>query len=92
MDLKCYNKYKTNRLLVVDDEEFCLTAMKAILNSLGIDTTYQIDFCINGEEALNQVIDSTINGFAYSAILTDISMPLMDGIEATSKIRQYYNQ
>ena len=37
-------------------------------------------------------MSSTINGFFYSLILTDISMPVMDGIESTRKIRQYYSQ
>jgi CheY-like chemotaxis protein len=66
--------------------------MKVILFSLGFDTRYQVDYCITGEEALNQVINSVENGFFYSAILTDISMPVMDGIEATKKIRMFYNQ
>jgi CheY-like chemotaxis protein len=82
--------FKSNRILVVDDEEFCIGSMQAILFSLGFNTKYQIDYCITGQEALDQVILSTINGFAYSAILTDISMPVMDGIEATENIRKYY--
>ena len=39
-DLKKHKKFKENRILVVDDEEFCLASMKAILFNLGIDTTY----------------------------------------------------
>ena len=41
--LDCYNKYaqySENRILVVDDEEFCISTMSAILQSLGIN----IDF------------------------------------------------
>ena len=41
--LDCYNKYaqySENRILVVDDEEFCISTMKVILQSLGIN----IDF------------------------------------------------
>jgi CheY-like chemotaxis protein len=29
------------------------------------------------------------NGMSYSIIFTDFSMPVMDGIEATKKIRRY---
>ena len=87
-----HKRFKDSRILVVDDEEFCLASMKAILFNMGLDTKFQIDFCINGQEALDQVVNSTVNGFAYKAILTDISMPVMDGIEATKKIREYYKQ
>ena len=40
LDLNNYNKFKENRILVVDDEEFCLSSMKAILFNMGIDTTF----------------------------------------------------
>ena len=85
--LHMHKRFKENRLLVVDDEEFCLASMKAILFNLGFDTKFQVDFCINGKEALDHIVSSTINGFSYRAILTDISMPVMDGIEATKQIR-----
>ena len=90
--LDCYNKYaqySDNRILVIDDEEFCISSMRAILYSLGINTDFQVDFCIHGKEALNQVKKTYENGMRYSIIFTDFSMPVMDGIEATGKIRAY---
>jgi len=44
--------FQDNRILVADDEEFCIASMKAILDKVGIDTVNQVDFCINGKEAL----------------------------------------
>ena len=38
--------------MIVDDEEFCLTAMKAILNIIGIETEQTVDSCMNGKEAV----------------------------------------
>ena len=63
--------------------------MKAILQNMGINTEYQVDFCIHGEEALNQVKKTYENGMRYKIILMDFSMPVMDGIEATTLIRSY---
>ena len=45
-------QYKKNRIMVVDDEEFCITTMLILLNSLDI-TNHWIDFCFNGKEALD---------------------------------------
>jgi CheY-like chemotaxis protein len=73
----------------VDDEEFCISSMRAVLYSLGINVDYQTDFCIHGKEALNQVKKTNENGMRYSIIFTDFSMPVMDGIESTTKIRSY---
>jgi CheY-like chemotaxis protein len=73
--------------MLVDDEEFCLSSMKVILQSLGIDTKHRVDCCITGKEALDQVSFAMKNRVSYSIILTDISMPIMNGIEATIKIR-----
>ena len=41
-----------NRILVVDDEEFCLGAMKTLLQKSGFDVANRIDFCINGLESV----------------------------------------
>ena len=44
----------------------------------------QIDRAYNGLEALNKVKDNLLEGkHIYGLILTDISMPVMDGFEAT---------
>mmetsp|Transcript_33670 Transcript_33670/g.51996 ORF Transcript_33670/g.51996 Transcript_33670/m.51996 type:complete len:141 (-) Transcript_33670:215-637(-) len=42
----------TSRILVVDDEEFCLSSMRAILGRLGVDIDFAVDFCMSGEEAV----------------------------------------
>ena len=34
--------------MVVDDEEFCIAAMRAMLTLAGIEVEYHVDFCING--------------------------------------------
>ena len=41
--------------MIVDDEEFCITAMLAMLNLIGIDTKHLVDTCINGKEAIQKV-------------------------------------
>jgi CheY-like chemotaxis protein len=63
--------------------------MRAVLHSLGINVDFQTDFCIHGKEAFNQVKKTYESGMRYSIIFTDFSMPVMDGIEATKKIRAY---
>ena len=41
--------------MVIDDEEFCIAAMKAMLGLIGIDVTNYVDFCINGKEAIDMI-------------------------------------
>ena len=43
-----------NRIMVVDDEEFCLESVRVVLKKAGVDMSH-IDFCITGEEALSTV-------------------------------------
>ena len=81
--------HKKNRLLIADDEEFCLSSMKTILASLGVNIQFQTDFCISGKEALDYVKLAYSNGFTYRMIITDFNMPVMDGIQATKKIIAY---
>jgi len=53
--LKTALRFRQSRILVADDEEFCLASMKAIMARAGVDVQHQVDFCISGEEALSNV-------------------------------------
>ena len=46
-----------------------------------------VDQAINGQDALKKVKEA--EGFQYGLIFMDCSMPIMDGYEATEKIRKY---
>ena len=75
--------------MVVDDEEFCIAAMKSMLDLIGIDTKNVVDFCINGQEAIDMVTNYYPQGLQYSLIFTDFSMPIKDGMSATKQIRSF---
>ena len=66
--------------MVVDDEEFCISAMKGILFKAGLNLEYQVDFCISGEQAFDLVKDMYSQGMKYRLIFTDFNMPGINGI------------
>ena len=63
--------------------------MRAILFKLGLDIENEVDFCMNGEEAFNLVKFAFENSIRYKLIFTDFNMPIMNGLEATTKIRDF---
>ena len=75
------------RILLLDDEEFCLTGLKVILQAIGVDTKAKVDLCISASEALQHLKAAKTLGITYSLILTDIQMPGMSGIEFTKQAR-----
>ena len=44
-----------NRIMIVDDEEFCLMGLKVILESMGFDVRNKLDICISASEAIEKV-------------------------------------
>ncbi|TKA75279.1 hypothetical protein B0A55_05085 [Friedmanniomyces simplex] len=68
-------------VLLVEDNPINMQLLKALMKQLHMP----FDTAINGAEALSIF---TSNPSRYFLILTDISMPIMDGNQATAKIRE----
>ena len=69
------------RILVVEDNELNMEIACEILREAGCET----DCAVNGREAVRKVAVSR-KGY-YDVILMDVQMPVMDGYEATARIR-----
>lgn len=87
-----YFKENRQRILVVDDESFCLMSLCSLLRSCQVDVEKVVDVAMNGEEAIRSVKTALQLGIRYQLIFTDISMPHMDGMEATKAIIKLYEQ
>ncbi len=70
------------RILVVEDNEINREIAVAILNKKGMLT----DTAVNGREAV-EMYDNAADLY-YDAVLMDIRMPVMNGLEATRAIRK----
>ena len=66
------------RVLVVDDE---LAVRTSLQRALGLER-YEVDLAQDGREALERVAAAR-----YDAIVLDVSMPLLDGLEACRRMR-----
>ena len=80
------------RILIVDDEPYNVLGMQVNLKQMNIKGLSRlIDRSYNGIEALEKVKTGLCSGsHIYGLILTDISMPLMDGFELSEEIRSFY--
>ena len=82
-----YVKKKTNNnlfmnILISDDSEVCNLLLTYMLKSLN----HNVTSTSNGKELLDTFIKNNGN---YDLIITDISMPVMSGIEACQQITKF---
>lgn len=68
---------ETQRILVVDDDEFVRNLVRVILKRAG----YEADAAADGGEALEKIA-----GFKYDLIMLDLMMPRVDGLEVIQRL------
>ncbi len=69
---------KDMRILLVEDNEIIQMVSLGLINKMG----YEADLAENGKEAIK-----ALEKKHYDLVLMDMEMPVMDGYEATAKIR-----
>lgn len=68
------------KILIVDDEQAIVDVMEAILSTEGM-----IEKAANGREALEK-----LRGKYYAAIISDVNMPVMDGLDFYKRAVELY--
>ncbi len=67
------------KILVVDDEE----GARELFNTILTDEGYEVSLAGSGEEAL-----ALFKGQPFNLVVTDIKMPVMDGLQLLQEIRK----
>lgn len=78
-DINFDSSLKDMRILVVEDNK----VNQLVVNKFLLDWKCKIDIADNGQIALEKISNNQ-----YDAVLMDLHMPVLDGYEATKKIRE----
>jgi PAS domain S-box-containing protein len=73
---------EAKNILIAEDDDMSYLLLKEILNQLHVNVIR----AINGEDALNIIGKNP----SIDLVLMDLKMPVMDGLEATSRIKNTY--
>jgi len=75
------NKFKKNTILIVEDDKACSDFLNILLDRLGI-VSIRAD---NGEDAIR----ICKKNYDVDLVLMDLNMPIIDGYEATRRIKSF---
>lgn len=70
-------------ILVAEDNEINALLMRSLLGKLG----HRAVIAVNGEQALESWLMASAAGAPYDAVLMDVQMPLLNGVETAKRIR-----
>ncbi|WP_156488769.1 ATP-binding protein, partial [Erythrobacter sp. HI0077] len=71
------------RVLLAEDAEINQKLIVAMLSRLGVETQVADD----GQQAVQQVMEAKAQGRPFDAVLMDMQMPVMDGLDASRALR-----
>ncbi len=75
------------RILIVEDDQICRMSLKEELDRYG-----HCHAVGNGAAALRAYVDAALGRKPFDVIFMDLQMPVMDGLTAIDKIREYEAQ
>jgi HD-like signal output (HDOD) protein/CheY-like chemotaxis protein len=74
---------KKRQIIFVDDEPMILEGLRRSLHKMR--DQWDIDFAGSGHEALQMMSKKS-----YDAVISDLNMPVMNGLQLLKKVRNYY--
>ncbi|OGR36447.1 MAG: hypothetical protein A2051_03715 [Desulfovibrionales bacterium GWA2_65_9] len=75
------------RILIVEDDQICRMSLKEELDRYG-----HCHAVGNGAAALRAYVDAALGRKPFDVIFMDLQMPVMDGLTAIDRIREYEAQ
>ncbi len=74
-----------SKILVVDDEAMTRLSMAMTLQ----DANYNVSQAKEGQEALNMILKREHEEDPFNLLITDINMPVMNGVELIKRIKKF---
>jgi two-component system chemotaxis response regulator CheY len=74
----------SNKVLIIDDSATLRASVKFSLTQAG----YGVEEAINGQDALNKLESLRSSGTSVSLIISDVNMPVMDGITFVREVKK----